>query len=55
MTLLEGRFPTTRRRVLQLLALLGVGGSHLGRTTTALANTLAHSGDLRQKEKPHRP
>ena len=39
MTLLEGRFPTTRRRVLQLLALLGVGGSHLGRTTTALANT----------------
>jgi aryl-alcohol dehydrogenase-like predicted oxidoreductase len=36
MTVIE-RFPTTRRRVLQLLALLGLGGSGLAQAATALA------------------
>lgn len=36
MTVLE-RFPTTRRRVVQLLALLGLGGSELARAARALA------------------
>jgi aryl-alcohol dehydrogenase-like predicted oxidoreductase len=36
MTVFE-RFPTTRRRVLKLLALLGLGGAGLARAATALA------------------
>jgi hypothetical protein len=36
MTVLE-RFPTTRRRVLKLLALMGLGGPALARAATALA------------------
>jgi hypothetical protein len=38
MTVFE-RFLTTRRRVLQLLALLGLGGSELAQAATALAKT----------------
>jgi len=37
MTLFNGVFPTSRRRVLQLLGLLGLGGSELVRAATALA------------------
>jgi aryl-alcohol dehydrogenase-like predicted oxidoreductase len=37
MTSLAETFPTTRRRVLQLLTLLGLGGKELGRAATALA------------------
>ena len=37
MTAFERTFPTTRRRVLQLLALLGLGGSEAARTAAALA------------------
>jgi len=37
MTAFERAFPTTRRRVLQLLALLGLGGSEIARTAAALA------------------
>jgi aryl-alcohol dehydrogenase-like predicted oxidoreductase len=39
MALFAQTFPTTRRRVLQLLALLGVGGSELARAATALAES----------------
>ena len=39
MTLFERKFPTTRRRMLQLLAVLGVGGSELARAATALAES----------------
>jgi len=42
MTPFEHAFPTTRRRVLQLLALLGLGGSELVHAGTALAE----SGDV---------
>ncbi|MCH2170294.1 aldo/keto reductase [Myxococcota bacterium] len=39
MTMFQRAFPTTRRRVLQLLGLLGVGGSELARTAEALADS----------------
>lgn len=39
MTRLAQTFPTTRRRVLQLMALLGFGGSDLVRAATALAES----------------
>lgn len=38
MTAFERGFSTTRRRLLQLLALLGVGGAELSRAATALAD-----------------
>ena len=37
MTVFKGALPTTRRHVLQLLALFGLGGSALARAATALA------------------
>jgi hypothetical protein len=43
MRLLEEAFPTTRRRVLQLLGLLGVGGSALARDALALAEADARA------------
>lgn len=46
MTMLERSFPTTRRRVLQLLALLGVGGSELARAATALAESDAKAATV---------
>ena len=43
MTVFERAFPTTRRRVLQLLALLGLGGTGIARTTSALAESAGRS------------
>ena len=39
MTVFERAFPMTRRRVLKLLALVGLGGSELARATSALADS----------------
>lgn len=46
MTVFERTFPTTRRRVLQLLALLGLGGTEFARATTALAESADRSDEL---------
>jgi aryl-alcohol dehydrogenase-like predicted oxidoreductase len=46
MTLLNHAFSTTRRRVLQLLALLGLGGSDLVRAATALAESAERAADV---------
>ncbi len=45
MTAFERAFPTTRRRALQLLALVGVGGTGLARATGALAESAAKADD----------
>lgn len=45
MTTFERTFPTTRRRVLQLLGLLGVGGSQLVRAGAALAESEQRGSD----------
>lgn len=45
MRVFESALPTTRRRVLQLLALLGLGGSGLVRAATALAESSARAAD----------
>lgn len=42
----EQAFATTRRRVLQLLALLGLGGTTLGRAATALAESAESAADV---------
>jgi aryl-alcohol dehydrogenase-like predicted oxidoreductase len=46
MTVFERAFPTTRRRALQLLALLGFGGSDLARAVSALAESSKDSADI---------
>jgi aryl-alcohol dehydrogenase-like predicted oxidoreductase len=46
MTMFESAFPTTRRRVLQLLALLGLGGSELARVARALAESAERAADV---------
>ncbi len=43
MTVFERSFPTTRRRALQILALLGVGGTDLARSAGALAQSAARA------------
>ena len=43
MTVFQRTFPTTRRRVLKLLALLGLGGSEFARAATALAEPAART------------
>ena len=39
MTVFERAFPMTRRSVLKLLALLGLGGGEIARATSALAES----------------
>lgn len=46
MTFLERAFPTSRRRVLQLMALLGVGGRELAEAATALAESEKRAADI---------
>jgi aryl-alcohol dehydrogenase-like predicted oxidoreductase len=46
MTLFDRATSTTRRRVLQFLALLGVGGTELARAAGALAKADARAGDV---------
>jgi aryl-alcohol dehydrogenase-like predicted oxidoreductase len=46
MTKIAHAFPTTRRRVLQLLALLGLGSSEVARATQALAESSAEAADV---------
>ena len=46
MTVFEQAFPVTRRRVLQLLALLGVGGSALLKAARALAESDEQAADM---------
>jgi aryl-alcohol dehydrogenase-like predicted oxidoreductase len=46
MTLFERALPTTRRRMLQLLALLGVGGRELVDATAALAESEQRAADV---------
>lgn len=46
MTLFERALPTTRRRLLQLLAVLGFGGADLARAATALAETEGRAADV---------
>ena len=46
MPVFESAFPTTRRRALQLLALLGLGGSALARAATAPAETGERAADV---------
>ena len=46
MTVFEQAFPTTRRRVLQLLALLGVGGSAFLKAPRALAESDEQAADV---------
>lgn len=45
MTRFDRAFPTTRRRTLQLLALLGLGGSDLARSAGALAESAAKADE----------
>jgi hypothetical protein len=45
MTVFERALPTTRRRALQLLALLGLGGSELARSAGALAESAVKAND----------
>jgi aryl-alcohol dehydrogenase-like predicted oxidoreductase len=46
MTVFERTFPATRRRVLQLLALAGLGGSGLARAATAVAEAAEGATDV---------
>jgi aryl-alcohol dehydrogenase-like predicted oxidoreductase len=46
MTVFERAFPTTRRRALQLLALLGLGGSEVARAASALAAAGERAADV---------
>lgn len=45
MTVFERALPTTRRRALQLLALLGLGGTEVARSAGALAESAAEADD----------
>ena len=45
MTVFERAFPTTRRRVLQLLALLGLGGTEIARAASALAESAGRTDE----------
>jgi len=45
MTVIERAFPTTRRRVLQLLALLGLGGTEIIRAAGAVAEPTGRSSE----------
>lgn len=45
MTVFERAFPTTRRRALRLLALLGLGGTELARSAGALAESAASADE----------
>jgi aryl-alcohol dehydrogenase-like predicted oxidoreductase len=45
MTSFERAFPTTRRRALQVFALLGLGGAELARSAGALAESAARADD----------
>ncbi len=46
MTMFERAFPTTRRRALQVLGLLGLGGSEVARAATALAESSQKAADI---------
>ena len=46
MPVFDKAFPTSRRRTLQLLALLGLGGGELARSAGALAESAAKAEDL---------